>query len=210
MSNYFWIIDAGHGGMTPDGHYTTAPGKMHVFDDGLTFYEGVNNRAIAAKLIAALRKSRIGFAPVYDAVLDTPLRDRVSAANRLHALGKRCIYLSIHSDAMPEGFHGRGSGFSIYTCRGQTPADGVAAIFCDAYDRDLGEFRFREDRSDGDADNEEDFYVLRHTHCPALLVENLFFDNRVEAEFLLSATGQERIARTLFSAILTTERRRPV
>ena len=42
MSNYLWLLDAGHGGMK-DGKYTTAPGRMHVFEDGLTFYEGVNN-----------------------------------------------------------------------------------------------------------------------------------------------------------------------
>ena len=70
----------------------------------------------------------------------------------------------------------------------------------------LSQFRFRKDLSDGDLDKEENFYVLKQTHCPAILVENLFFDNRKEAEFLLSDAGQTQIAMTLFEAILATEK----
>jgi N-acetylmuramoyl-L-alanine amidase len=74
----------------------------------------------------------------------------------------------------------------------------------------LKQFRFREDRSDGDADMEEDFYVLRKTTCPALLVENLFFDNRREAEFLLSDVGRRQIAEALFTSIQYVEKYKPV
>jgi N-acetylmuramoyl-L-alanine amidase len=308
MSTYKWLLDAGHGGMTPSGVYTTAPAKMHVFDDGLTFYEGVNNRAIVARLIPMLEKAGIEYETVYDPVLDTPLRERVEKANAIHAgerrsdaagarifatddteihgqadargmatdaalatLGKStstrqqakkrvlhypcpspsdrivragvsspptqssstcaetasvdrsdgrgvaqkkspggCIYLSIHSDAMPDGVHGKGSGFSIYTSKGQTASDVIGQIFCGVYADNLKQFRFRQDRSDGDADMEEDFYVLRKTHCPALLVENLFFDNRREAEFLLSEEGRTAIADALFQAICFTEKSKPV
>jgi N-acetylmuramoyl-L-alanine amidase len=285
-SNYKWLLDAGHGGLTPDGVYTTAPSKMHVFADGLTFYEGVNNRAIVDRLIPMMEKAGIEYETVYDAVLDTPLRERVAKANAIHAgerriahdaqarecsfprlrenatdgqaqmdadgvsqiaqiqtrlsgqvkynytirenlrafnqrksagnvlsgiqEGTRCIYLSIHSDAMPDGAHGKGSGFSIYTSKGQTRSDVIGQIFCGVYADKLKQFRFREDLSDGDADMEEDFYVLRKTHCPALLVENLFFDNRREAEFLLSEEGRQTIAEALFTSIQYTEKYKPV
>jgi N-acetylmuramoyl-L-alanine amidase len=297
MSTYKWLLDAGHGGMTPSGVYTTAPSKMHIFSDGLTFYEGVNNRAIVDRLIPMMEKAGIEYETVYDAVLDTPLRERVEKANAIHAkekcgggadarifatddtdehrwltpdgqaptplrvvagqagekwmatddtlatLGKLrsigqqslfnlhypcpsvssvaqkkspggcpggCIYLSIHSDAMPDGAHGKGSGFSIYTSKGQTASDVIGQIFCGVYADNLKQFRFRQDRSDGDADMEEDFYVLRKTHCPALLVENLFFDNRREAEFLLSEVGRRQIADALFTSIQYTEKYKPV
>jgi N-acetylmuramoyl-L-alanine amidase len=296
MSTYKWLLDAGHGGMTPSGVYTTAPAKMHVFDDGLTFYEGVNNRAIVDRLIPMLEKAGIEYETVYDAVHDTPLRERVEKANAIHAgerrsdaagarifatddteihgqadargmatdaalatLGKStstrqqakkrvlhypcpspsdrivragvsspptqslrragvakkkspggCIYLSIHSDAMPDGSHGKGSGFSIYTSKGQTASDVIGQIFCGMYADKLKQFRFRQDRSDGDADMEEDFYVLRKTTCPALLVENLFFDNRREAEFLLSEEGRQTIAEALFTSIQYTEKHKPI
>ena len=203
--SYFWILDAGHGGFH-NGVYTTAPAKMHVFDDGLTFYEGVNNRKIVDKLKAILQRNGIEFFLVHDTELDTPLKLRVAIANRLYELDKRCIYLSVHSDAMPDGAHGKGSGFSMYTSPGQTRSDAIAEIFSRVYMNRLSQFRFRKDLSDGDLDKEENFYVLKQTHCPAILVENLFFDNRKEAEFLLSDAGQTQIAMTLFEAILATEK----
>jgi N-acetylmuramoyl-L-alanine amidase len=209
-SNYKWLLDAGHGGIK-DGRYVTAPAKMHRFDDGLVFYEGVNNREIVVKLMDLLERNGIDFAAVYHRCDDTPLNERVALANRHAAAeqrenGRGCIYLSIHSDAMPDGAHGKGSGSSIFTSKGQTRSDKVADIFCMVYQEEMKEFRFRKDESDGDADLEENFYVLRYTSCPALLVENLFFDNRREAEFLMSEAGQQKIAQTLFKAILETER----
>lgn len=209
MSNYKWLLDPGHGGMK-DGTYTSAPAKMHTFDDGLVFYEGVNNRAIVKKLIPMLEEACIDFALMPDPIFDTPLSMRVLLANLIQARNNRCIYLSIHSDAMPDGAHGLGSGLSVFTSNGQTRSDKIADIFCDVYRRELSQFRFREDRSDQDPDKEADFYVLRKTHCPALLIENLFFDNRREAEFLLSAEGQQQIAETLFKAIQTTEETKPI
>ena len=209
MSKYLWLLDAGHGGMN-NGKYTTAPAKMHVFDDGLVFYEGVNNRHIVNRLIQWLQRNQIDFMTMHDEVEDTPLKQRVLVANAMHAQEKRCIYLSIHSDAMPDGAHGKGSGFAIYTSKGQTASDAVAQIFCDTYHRELPQFRLREDRTDGDDDREENFYVLRKTSCPAILVENLFFDNRQEAEFLLSDRGRQKLADALFVSILTTEKMKPI
>jgi N-acetylmuramoyl-L-alanine amidase len=208
-SNYKWLLDAGHGGLK-NGRYVTAPAKMHRFEDGLVIYEGVNNRAIVTRLMALLERNGIDFATMYDPCDDTPLAERVALANRYDAAerrenGRSCIYLSIHSDAMPEGAHGKGSGSSIFTSKGQTRSDKVADIFCEVYQEEMKGFRFRKDESDGDADQEENFYVLRYTNCAALLVENLFFDNRREAEFLMSEVGQQRIAETLFKCIVATE-----
>ncbi len=208
-SNYLWLLDAGHGGMR-DGVYTTAPGKMHVFDDGLTFYEGVNNRKIVARLKELLFLTRIDHILVHDPVCDTSLKARVAYANHLQAEEKRCIYLSIHSDAMPPGAHGKGSGFSVYTSKGTTSSDAVAQNFCKAYQRRLSQFRFRTNPNDIELDKEEDFYVLKKTKCPAILVENLFFDNRKEAEFLLSDDGQNQIAMTLLDAIVASENLKPL
>jgi len=211
MSNYKWLLDAGHGGVTESGMYTTTPAKMHVFEDGLTFYEGVNNRAIVDKLVPMLTRFKIDHELVYDQVADTPLSKRVATANRIeNESDKRCIYVSVHSDAMPEDKHGKGSGFSIYTSIGKTDSDIIGQIFSDIYRSHLKEFKFRKDMSDGDADMEEDFYVLHKTICPAILIENLFFDNRREAEFLMSEEGQTKIANVLMLAISATEWRRPV
>lgn len=53
--------------------------------------------------------------------------------------------------------------------------------------------KMRADWSDDDAYQEEGFYILRHTLCPAILTENDFMTNTQEVQFLESATGQQAI-----------------
>lgn len=203
MSNYNFLIDAGHGGMK-NGTYTTAPAKMFVFPDGLTIYEGVVNRQIAHRVEAKLEGLGIDYHQVYDAIEDDPLSARVKIADNIYAQDKRAIYLSIHSNA------GGGSGFEIFTSPGQTKSDKVANIFCETYQKLFPDYPFRKDLSDGDDDKEAPFYVLRKTDCPALLVENLFFDNRREAEYLLSEAGQQKIADCLVACIQNVEKLKPI
>lgn len=202
-SNYFWILDAGHGGITKDGRYTTAPAKMHKFDS-FTIYEGVINRAITSIVEQELKKARIDYAIVAHPIEDTPLSQRVAKADAVYAKDKRAIYLSIHSNA------GGGSGFEIFTSPGQTKSDKLANIFCEMYQKCFPHYPLRTDKTDGDADKEADFYVLRKTDCPALLVENLFFDNLKEAEYLRSPEGQQAIANCIVYAIKDCERLKPI
>jgi len=54
-------------------------------------------------------------------------------------------------------------------------------------------YRLRTDYTDGDPDIESDFYILRHTSCPAILTENLFMDNQDDYNFLLSEEGRQAI-----------------
>lgn len=202
-SSYLWLLDAGHGGLDKNGHYTTAPAKMHQFKD-FTIYEGVINRAITKLVRDTLFSLEIDHALIADKIEDTPIRQRVSLADSAYAKDKRCIYLSIHSNA------GGGSGFEVFTSPGQTKSDKIARLFCAAYLKHFPDKPFRKDESDGDADKEADFYVLRKTDCPALLVENLFFDNEKEARYLLSHEGQQAISNCIVDAIKDVERLKPV
>ena len=43
------------------------------------------------------------------------------------------------------------------------------------------------------SDQEADFYLLRHTSCPAVLTENLFMDNPSGCTFLLSPEGPQSL-----------------
>lgn len=47
---------------------------------------------------------------------------------------------------------------------------------CEAATKYFKDLRIRADFSDGDPGFEESFYILRHTTCPAVLVENFFYD----------------------------------
>lgn len=203
MSVYKWLLDPGHGGIIA-GKYVTAPRKMFTFPDGFVYYEGVGNRLITGKLARKLKAAGIDYRDVVDAEDDVALSVRVNRADAEFKKDPRCIYLSIHSNA------GGGSGNEIYTSKGQTKSDKIANIFCEVYQKHFPDFKFRSDQVDGDADKEADFYVLRKTDCPAILVENLFFDNRKDADFLASEAGQEAFAECLFQSILQCEALKPI
>lgn len=51
----------------------------------------------------------------------------------------------------------------------------------------------RFDYTDGDADQEAAFYILRHTACSAALTENGFMDCLRSRDFLLSDEGKAAI-----------------
>lgn len=201
MSKFNWLIDAGHGGLDANDKYTTDPkkNKRYKFEDGLEILEGVTNRAIAQKLWLKLQKAGISFALLYDEVADVSLTERVRRANKL-ADKSRCCLISIHSNA------GKGRGFEFFTSPGFTKSDTICALFIEQYRRSFPEFPFRVDKTDGDDDKEEKFTMLTGPVCPSILIENLFFDTRSEAEFLLSDVGQERLAEAMYQSILTVEK----
>jgi len=176
-----------------------------MFDHGdFKIYEGNTNRVITAILVKMLDRANIRNIIIPDWIDDTSLKERVRIADDIYDTDKDCIFLSIHSNA------GGGQGNEIFTSVGQTKSDKVAQIFCEVYKKMLPDMRFRSDGADGDDDKEAPFYVLRKTDCPALLVENGFFDNRKEAEFLRSTAGQIKYAETLFESIKSVEELRPI
>lgn len=203
-SKILWLIDAGHGGIDSKGVYVTGPAKMFKFPDGFTIYEGVVNRAIAKIVYLQLMQNQIDFALLYDDVIDTSLGSRIRIANTLHAKDSRCVVLSIHSNA------GGGAGFEVYTKPGQDTSDPYAEVFMGTYAEKLPQFKSRTDKSDGDLDKEANFAMVGGNiktplYCPAVLLENLFMDNRAEAEYLMSPMGQLQIANAIVSAILKIE-----
>lgn len=205
--NTGWIpvIDAGHGGLK-NGRYVTA-GKRYKFEDGTVIYEGVINRAIGRILAQRLKSAGIPyFQTTLDTEEDTSLMERVHQANAYYMANRNCYLLSIHSNAASNDTEGKGntaSGFEIYTSLGQTKSDDLANIASRFYKKLFPEFPFRENKTEGGEykNKEAAFTVLTKTKCPAFLVENLFYDNKKEAMFLLGDEGQKRIADCLFQIV---------
>ena len=209
MSKFYWLLDAGHGGIDANGNYTTAPAKMHVFPDGFTIYEGVINRKISTELQRLLCIEKIDHALVYDEVKDTPLSERAKIANLVYDKKPNTVVLSIHSNA------GGGKGLEVFTGPGKTHSDPFGDVFAKKAVELLPQFKFRPDWKEGDLAKDEAFYMCgymgkdgkwRGPKCPAVLVENLFFDNREEAEYLSSEAGQKEIANWLFESIKQCEK----
>ena len=93
-------------------------------------------------------------------------------------------------------------GWSCYTAKGQTAADVLASSLYQAATIHLPGHRLRVDYTDCDPDIEENFYILRHTSCPAVLTENLFMDNRQDVAFLESEEGARSIVNLHVAGIL--------
>ncbi len=143
---------------------------------------------------------------------DDELKLRCDIVNALcKKYGKEnCIYVSIHVDAAGgDGKWHKAGGWSAYTTVGKTKADDLAECLYEAARKHLWSYDdcmkvcqangvgydqkqrpFRTDKiSDGDSDLEKNYYVLKHTACPAVLTENLFMDNETDVDFLLDEQG---------------------
>lgn len=201
MSKFTYILDPGHGGMI-NKVYQTAGKRSPKFDDGSVLCEGVNNRDIVKKLIIAMESEDIKCIDIVASEQDVSLETRVERANRL-AKTKPCIYLSIHSDANGDGVTWNpASGMSAFTSKGQTKSDEFAQLIIDELQENFGnEVKWRTDNTDKDEDKEENFYVLKNTVCPSVLLELGFHTNKEEATKMLTADWKNKIVISIIYAI---------
>ena len=188
------FIDNGHGLMTagkrsPDGQ----------------FREPFYNREIARRVVSNLRDRGL------DAELLVPEDDDISLAERVRRINAACfllgkqnvILVSIHVNAAGNGSKWlNATGWSVYTCKGQTVSDKLAECLCQAAIKNFPGRRIRTDMSDGDMDWEEGFYILRKSLCPAVLTENFFMDSRDDLEYLQSRAGKQAVVDTHVEGIV--------
>ena len=188
------LIDNGH------GHNTS--GKRSP--DG-KFREYAYNREIAKRIVADLIDRG------YDAELLVPEDNDISLEERVRRVNNIClasdsscvILVSVHVNAAGNGSKWtNASGWSVYTCKRQTVSDKLAECLCEAAIKNFPGKRIRTDYSDGDSDWEENFYILRHTLCPAVLTENFFMDNKSDLEYLQSRAGKQAVIDTHVEGII--------
>lgn len=197
------VLDYGHGGLDKNGNYTTAPNKMYRHSSSEIAYEGVINRQIGGLIRAHLRswepKLNVLETVKADDPRDLSLSYRVSVANKL--IASETLFVSIHSNASKNH---NASGFEIYTTKGTTLSDNLATFIggqVESYYQQLN-LKLRYDFSDGDLDKEVDFYVLRKTKCPAVLLECLFFDHWNDYTLLKDPNFQRMLAWHIYLGIM--------
>ena len=176
-----------------NGHGIETPGKRSP--DGV-LREYAWNRLIAARIVDRLLSHGLDAQLLVPEERDIPLPERCRRVGAwCRQLGKdRVILISIHANAA--GYGDRwydATGWCAYTSRGNTRADALATCLYAAAQAHLPGHRLRIDYTDADPDLEFDFYILRHTACPSVLVENFFMDSRPDCAFLLSPEGQQAI-----------------
>ena len=196
------VLDRGHGSIDKNGRYSTAPNKMFVHSNGEVAYEGVLNSAIVSHLGTCLKQHNdlnVVYTVHPDDPRDISLSQRVRVANSFKP--SQTIFVSIHCNASPNH---NASGFEIFTTKGITKSDTLAEKIADMVEplyESVG-LNLRYDFSDGDKDKEVDFYVLRKTECPAVLVEAGFYDNRKDFDLLKDPLFQGDLASRIYTGIL--------
>lgn len=201
-SKYLYLLDPGHGGLINNVYQTTGK-RSPLFDDKKTIlYEGVNNRDNAVRIITLLMNNGFDCKDIVNSNEDVPLAKRVQIANELEKT-RKCVYISIHSDAMGDGTTWQpASGLSVYTSIGQTKSDIFAALAIDGLQEQfLNTVKWRTDETDKDEDKEENFYVLKNTTSPAILMELGFHTNKEEALHMLTNEWKSKIANAVLYAV---------
>lgn len=194
---YIWLFDPGHGGIV-DGQYMTSGKRSPVWDDGTQYFEGVGNRQIVEKLKKKCDDNYIYNFDVVESNYDVSLSERVKIANQYHKTLGKCIYVSIHSNGFSKE---SANGYSVYTSKGETKSDRIAEVFIDNMMECFPDHKLRKDTRDGDKDKEAQFYVLRKTICPAILIENFFMTNFRECKLLMNEAFQNKIVDCHFKSI---------
>ena len=187
------LLDAGHG--------IDTPGKRSP--DG-QFREYLWNREIAEMLFAMLTEHHFDVDMVVTETNDIPLKTRVRRVNEVCNLhgSHNVLLLSIHSNAAGNGMNWMtAQGWSAYTTKGNTRSDIAAKCLYDAFEEEFKDRKIRKDMSDGDPDWEEDFYIIKKTPCPAVLLENFFYYNREECSWLMQENNKRRIARAILHGV---------
>lgn len=179
-----------------NGHGQNSRGKRSpVWADGSQLVEWEFNRDIVRRIAAKLKADGIKFEILVPEETDVSLQERCRRANQYQQMYNNCVLFSIHGNA------GGGTGWECYTSKGTTKADEIATLLYQEAEKEFAGWKIRKDFADGDADKEANFYILRHTVCPAVLTENFFFDNEKDCKYMLDNEFRNRIAKIHYLAI---------
>ena len=160
------------------------------------------NRALVKKIAEGLDEAKVPYILLDMGATDVTLQGRVARAN---TFGKNCLYISVHGNAAGNGSKWmKARGWSIYTSNGYTKSDPIAEVFIRKAEEILPGIgckvrKYSQKKYEGDW--EENFYVLKHTVMPAVLTENLFYDNPEDCEIMKSEAGLDALAKIHVEAI---------
>ena len=178
------LIDAGHGIDTKGKR--SPDGKL---------LEWKWNMDTANRVAVLLKEMGYDVELIKPEQTDIPLVERVRRVNKY---GKDSLLVSIHINALGTGQEWmKARGWSIWTTEGATESDTIAKCIWSEAVKMWGKERVRGDMSDGDVDYESNFYILRKTVCPAVLVENFFMDNEKDCAYLLDSQSNKECAEVI-------------
>lgn len=194
-----YVFDAGHS-MTTAGK-RSPNGKFREYEF---------NRDIVRRVSKKLDELGIRYYYTYplEEEYDLSLKTRANEANKI---AKRfgagnTLMISVHSNAAGNGKNWMNAqGYCVFTTKGQNNSDKFATLFWEEAEKiwhgKYGRNMRKDTYSDGDVDYEQNFTVIYKTICPSILLEQGFYDNLDEMEFLMSEVGRECCTEIIVNAI---------
>lgn len=184
------------------GHGSNTPGKCSP-DKTLREYKWAREEVALIMKKLEPYKGKVNAVNLVPEDYDVTLSERCKRMNNLIKPGEagRCLFVSIHCNAagnQDKWMNAR--GWESHCARKCSPK---SILFADLlWNHAEGKHipLRRPSRSMSYWPN--DFYVLKHTSCPAVLIENMFQDNKDDVAYLLSDKGRNDLADIVVEAIL--------
>lgn len=182
------------------GHAPNTPGKRDP-DGRLLEWEW--------NLQAADATARLLCANGYNVHIARAMDEKVSLTGPVQFTNTLCnkygkgnvLFISLHCNAAQGKGWVKAKGWEIWTTKGETESDVLAEHIYAAASRVMEGRVLRHNTSDGDHDKEENFYVLRKTNCPAVLLESGFMNDKEECEYLLSDISKEHTSQLILHGL---------
>lgn len=201
MGNYNTIfLDMGHGGWNPQTKEYLTPARIgkkfehkdkeHEFHNNGWFYEGVKNREYGYLIKSILDMAGVNVVVTSHLGLDTPLEQRVQIANQYHLGVSKGIFVSEHSNAHDS----EARGFSVFSAVGSKIGNILGTELYEMYHKEFPEVQMRSWKQSHKT-FPKNFTVLARTMMPAVLIENLFFDNFEDAKKLSETEYKKKYCR---------------
>ena len=183
------VIDAGHGG--------NDPGKIGVDDSR----EKDLNLVIADKVKRILEQQDIDV--IMTRETDTGLYEEDASNKKVQDLKKRvsiinenqpdCV-ISIHQNSFPDASV---SGPQVFYFEQSTESSAIASVMQDTLNNSLNPPKPRVCKSNND------YYILKKTPTPIIIVECGFLSNETEAALLVTDAYHEKLVRAVYLGAIT-------
>lgn len=177
------VVDAGHGGSDPGALGYSSSGKVVARESEI-------NLSIALLLGKKLEQSGIKVVYTRDSDEYIKLQERSELANNIEC----DLFVSIHCNSIENSSV---NGTQVY----YHPASEIGTVLAENIYDNIVE---KTGLSPKKTQNGSHLYVIRTTASPAVLVETAFISNESDRNYLLSSSGQETLAESIYQGIMET------
>lgn len=185
------LLDAGHGNNTPGKR------SPEYFETKIREFEF--NRMVVHEIGSELTQHNIPFRIINLETIDVSIGERVKRINRYAKENPGSFLISVHANASKVPDTGTGwEAFASFNASKNSMK--LGAILYGEAERILGnKFAIRKGP---EIVKRMNLQLLRDTNCPAILTENLFFDNKKDVEYMHSIKGRLSIVNIHVNSIL--------